>query len=146
MTRTANAGILDSALEQGWRIETLFHLGGMTVDEDALPPALDEALDEDIGAIAIALGVGRDTAEQIGRDALLARIRRRGQFGFLACVATPVRTYLPGSESYLASWGHYAMEWLYAEQLADLLPAIAHWVDARNAQARRESDAAVADA
>lgn len=139
---TRNADLLDSALQRGWRFETILHIGGMTAD-DALPAALDEALDEDILDIAIALGVSDKAASSIERDELLERMRRRRQFGFLACVATPVRTYVASSDTYLASWGHYARHWLYAEQLADLLPAIESWVDARNEAAR--ADAAGAD-
>ncbi|HDR9174417.1 hypothetical protein VI03_24970 [Burkholderia vietnamiensis] len=139
MTKEVNAQIVDSALQKGWRLEAIFHLGGMTAD-DAYPTAFEDAVDEDIEDVARVLGVSAGRAATIDRDALFEFARLKGKFGFLVQAATPVRTYLADTESYSASWNHYRSKWFYVEELGAAVPAIETWVAKECADDRRRSE------
>jgi hypothetical protein len=102
--------ITESALHKGWRFEAMFHLGAMSADE-SLPSAFDDALDEELLEIAIAVGISRRKALDLEKDEFLEHLRQKYRFGFLVQVATPVRSYANDGSSYFCSWGHYGTHW-----------------------------------
>lgn len=136
--------ITESALDRGWRIETILHLGAMSVDE-SLPEALAEALRDDLEEIAKAVGISGRRAAVIDEEEFLQRIRTRTQFGFLVSASTPVRQYI-SKETWTGGWGCFRSKWFYAEDFADLAPAIEQWVTESCAQDVSDSFAETAPA
>lgn len=137
MLRNANSRILASTLQIGWRFDVIAHLGGMTGD-DSFPEVLEQALDEELEDVAIALGVPAKRASTIEKDELLELARRKRKYGFLLKVATPVRNYFEGN-SCSFSWGHYRTTWIYSEDMIESLPTVEAWVEARCAEDRERS-------
>ncbi|WP_069357896.1 hypothetical protein [Burkholderia cenocepacia] len=134
-----NAEITESALQKGWRFEAIFHLGAMSADE-SLPAALEDALDEEMPDIAMAVGISRRKAFDLDNDGFFEHVRRKRTFGLLVQVATPVREYTGDGESYFCSWGHYGTHWLYGDDFALLMPKIEAWVNERCADDRKASN------
>lgn len=134
----ANSQILEATMQGIWRMDKILHLGGMTGDE-SLPPALQEALDEDLEEIAIAIGLSKKRAGELDAFELLERIRLRSQWGFLVQAATPVRRYVDDSDTCQFSWGAYYTRWVYGEDLTSVVPEIQKWVRQCVADDRKES-------
>ncbi|WP_324810049.1 hypothetical protein [Ralstonia pickettii] len=143
MSKELNVKIIDAAMNQNWRFETLLHIGGMTGD-DALPGALRDALEDAIDEIAVAVGLSAKQAREIDEEELLERMRHKRQFGFLVQVATPVREYLGDGDTYACSWGHYRTRWFYTEDIGALLKDIEDWVEQCCNQDRTKVDAVAA--
>ncbi|POZ80214.1 hypothetical protein [Burkholderia contaminans] len=139
MTTEINGLITESALQTGWRFEAIFHLGAMSPDE-SLPTALEDALDEEIPDIAVAVGISRRKSLDLDKDEFFEHVRRKHTFGFLVQVATPVRAYTGDGDSYFCSWGHYRTHWLYGDDLASLMPKIEAWVNDCCADDRKASN------
>jgi hypothetical protein len=52
-----------------------------------------------------------------------------GTDGFLVRLASPVRSYEPGSEAFMSGWGHYYTTWIYAPTIDALPDQIEAWVE-----------------
>lgn len=134
----ANSKILEASMQGVWRMDKMFHLGAMTGDE-SLPPALQDAIDEDLEEIAIAIGLSKRRAAELDAYELLERIRLRSQWGFLVHAATPVRRYIDDSDTCQLSWGAYYTRWVYGEDLASVVQEIQKWVRQCIADDRKKS-------
>jgi hypothetical protein len=140
MTKKINEQITESARENGWRFEGVFHLGAI-VQHDSLPPAFRDAINEELVEIAKAVGIPGKKALRMDADEFVEYVVDKNLMGLLVNVATPVREYAESddSNSYAFSWGHYGTEWLYGDDLAALLPKIEAWVTERSEEDRRKS-------
>ncbi len=64
---------------------------------------------------------------------------KRGVFGLLAKVATPVRQYdADGSDSWRSGWGHVYTGWVYADDMDVLADRAMAWALAHHEQDRRK--------
>ncbi|MGY6257266.1 hypothetical protein ACXIVK_27795 [Paraburkholderia caledonica] len=145
MSKKINEQIAESARENEWRFEGMFHLGALA-QHDALPSVFRDAIDEDLVEIAKAVGVPGTKALRMEDGEFVEYVLDKNLRGMLVQVATPVREYFEGddSNSYSFSWGHYGTAWLYGEDLEALLPKIEAWVKERSEEDRRKSARKVA--
>lgn len=124
-----NQQLKESADEKTWRFEEVFHLGAQLAN-DSYPEKLSEALDECAPWMAEAVGVSRKRAAAMGSEAFVEHVWTKRLTGFLVCVAMPIRRYFESdSTSYQFSWGNSRTNWVYGDDLAELLPKIEAWVD-----------------
>lgn len=116
------------------RIEKLIHIGGMAVDGDSMPDAIDDLLDEDVQTLLKVFPgmpdwVQDELDDRRGRGSAFAEwVHQEGKLGFLVNFATPVmrNVHQRGCGSY--SWGSYYTNWIYGETMDEAMQLGLAWV------------------
>lgn len=128
------------------RIETILHIGAMATDDDCLPTALEDMLqdqdNEDLQRLfpGLPTDVLDDFDDGSDPTGFVDWLRYSDRLGFLVQFATPViRHHDSGGCSY--SWGHYGTRWFYAETLEDAVQQGLAWVAERRAKEREAAAA-----
>lgn len=121
----------------GCCIQKIFFLGQWCLDDGGEPDEIEEfmetlegeskRLDPSLKKLAKLFRdfVKEDPGEK--RDALFQACTDLGYFGFLGIVAVPVKSFGKSGSSWSCSWGHYRSEYVYGDDIAQLIERATAW-------------------
>lgn len=118
------------------RIDEMFWLPGLTSGQ---PSAFRDFVEDDLPEASEIIGKMswmKDFSDDA--ESLAGEMIYRGMTGFIVRLAAPVPSDFIDGNGYSFSWGHYRIEWFYAQSLADIATLAKEFREQVNADARKK--------
>lgn len=123
MTKEQTKALEESLEDSQLRAGVIIHLASMWDPNNPPASPIEDAICDDPDEIAEALG-GKSISTSDDDGGFLWEAGKRG---FLVKMETPVPRFHASIESYSFSWGHFARQWFYNDDLNAIYAEAVEW-------------------